>query len=47
MRSVVKPTHTVNIMDDDQPRRVMLSDISVSGGVVNAYEALKLAATYK
>jgi hypothetical protein len=34
-------------MDDDQPRQVLLSDVSVSGGVVNAYEALKLAATYK
>jgi len=47
MRSVVKPTHKVIVMDDDQPRQVLLSDVSVSGGVVNAYEALKLAATYK
>jgi subtilisin family serine protease len=47
LRSVVKPAHTVTVMDDGQPRQVPLSDISVSGGVVNAYEALKLAATYK
>jgi subtilisin family serine protease len=47
LRSVVKPTHTVTIVEAEQPRQVLLSDISVTGGIVNAYEALKLAATYK
>jgi len=47
LRSVVKPTHTVTIIEEGKPRQVQLSDISVTGGVVNTYEALKLAATYK
>jgi cell wall-associated protease len=47
MRSVVKPTHPVTITVDGTPRQVMLSDICVSGGVVNAYLALQLAETYK
>ena len=32
---------------DQEPQMVNLSDISVSGGEVNAYEAVKLAATLK
>lgn len=47
LSSVVKPTHTVTIVENGQPRQVQLSDISVTGGVVNTYEALKLAASYK
>lgn len=47
LRSVVKPTHTVTVVEDGKPRQVQLSEISVTGGVVNTYEALKLAATYK
>jgi cell wall-associated protease len=47
LKSVVKPTHTVTIVEDGKPRQVQLSDICVTGGVVNTYEALKLAATYK
>jgi hypothetical protein len=47
LRSVVKPAHTVTIVEDGQPRQVQLSDICVTGGVVNTYEALKLAASYK
>jgi len=47
MRSVVKPDHSVLISVDGAPRKVLLSDISVSGGVVNAYQALQLAETYK
>jgi subtilisin family serine protease len=46
MRSVVKPTHTVNIQDGKTTKKVLLSDICTSGGVVNAYNALKLAASY-
>ncbi|MGH2647381.1 MAG: hypothetical protein ACRDE8_07430, partial [Ginsengibacter sp.] len=33
--------------EDTEPEMVNLSDISVSGGEVNAYEAVKLAATLK
>ena len=47
MRSVVRPAHSVIITVDGQPRKVLLSDICVSGGVVNAYQALQLAAQYK
>jgi subtilisin family serine protease len=32
---------------DEEPQMVNLSDISISGGEVNAYEAVKLAATLK
>lgn len=44
LRSVVKPAHTVIVSDGKVKRRVWLSDICVSGGVVNAYRALELAA---
>lgn len=47
MRSVVKPDHTVTIAVDGASRQVKLSDICVSGGVVNVYQALQLAETYK
>jgi hypothetical protein len=41
----VAPTYDVNVPGSD--KKVKLSDISKSGGVVNAYEALKLASTLK
>lgn len=47
MRSVVKPNHTVTITVDGTPRQVPMSDLCISGGVVNAYQALLLAQTYK
>jgi hypothetical protein len=47
MRSVVKPGHTVIVKDGNETKKVLLSDICVSGGVVNAYNALKLAEKYK
>ena len=47
MKSVVKPTHPVVIAVDGVSKTVQLSDICVSGGVVNAYQALELAAKYK
>ncbi len=43
--STVAPDYVVNIPASD--KKVKLSEISKSGGVVNAYEALKLAATLK
>jgi subtilisin family serine protease len=46
MRSVVKPGHTVNVQDGKITKKVLLSEICTSGGIVNAYNALKLAATY-
>ena len=44
-KSVVVPNVDVNVPASD--RKVKLSDISRTGGVINAYEALKLAATLK
>jgi subtilisin family serine protease len=47
LRSVLKVDHPVIVRVDGKPAKVMLSDISVSGGVVNAYQALQMAAGYK
>ena len=43
--STVVPAYEVNVPASD--KKAKLSDISKSGGVVNAYEALKLASTLK
>jgi len=43
MRSVVKVNQKVKIKEDGETLRVKLSDICVSGGVVNAYNAIQLA----
>ncbi|SEN78790.1 Subtilase family protein [bacterium A37T11] len=48
LKSVTKVDQKVKIRGDDGNRmKVNLSDISVSGGVVNAYQALKMAAEKK
>lgn len=47
MKSVVKVNHPVNLMINEEPVSKAFSDLCVSGGIVNAYEALKLAAQYK
>jgi len=44
-KSAVAPTFDVNVPGSTE--KVKLSDISKTGGVINAYEALKLAATLK
>jgi len=44
-KSSVVPSFEVNVPNSE--KKVKLSDISKSGGVINAYEALKLAATLK
>ena len=44
-KSTVVPSFEVNVPSSD--KKVKLSDISKSGGVINAYEALKLASTLK
>jgi subtilisin family serine protease len=43
--SVTSPSETVKVPGQD--RQVLLSEISKTGGLVNAYEAVKLAATIK
>lgn len=44
MSSVTKVEQKVKINEDDDNKRVYLNEISISGGVVNAYNALQLAA---
>jgi subtilisin family serine protease len=44
LRSVVKPTHPVWIGSGPHKHLVAMSEVSLSGGVVNAYQALQLAA---
>jgi cell wall-associated protease len=47
LRSVVKVEHPVIIGGEGAQKQVHFSDICVSGGIVNAYQALQLAADYK
>ena len=48
MKSVTKVDKKVKYKNDkDETIRINFSELSVSGGVVNAYNALKLAETYK
>lgn len=47
MKSVVKVSHTVSTKKGEEVVNVPFSDLCITGGVVNAYNALKLAATYK
>lgn len=43
LESVMKPAHKVKIIQDRSKRKVLMSDISVTGGIVNVYNAMKLA----
>lgn len=49
LKSVVKIEHPVAVGagEDGQPKEVKMTDLCRTGGVVNAYNALQLAATYK
>ncbi len=48
MQSVTKVNHKVKYKNErDESVRVLFSEICVSGGIVNAYNALKLADTYQ
>ncbi|MGY4385820.1 subtilisin family serine protease [Pedobacter sp. UYP24] len=47
MKSVTKVTHDVLLPGSTDGKLVPFTDLCVSGGIVNAYDALKLAATYK
>jgi cell wall-associated protease len=44
LRSVLRPTHPVYAGNGDKKHLVTLDQISVTGGIVNAYQALQLAA---
>lgn len=47
LKSVVPVKHNVTMMKGADTVSVPFSDLCVTGGIVNAYNALKLAATYK
>ena len=47
LKSVVKVNQSVQIKTETAVKTVPFSDLCVTGGIVNAYEALKLAAEYK
>jgi subtilisin family serine protease len=47
MRSVDKPNHLVSVQENGLSNSVLFSDVCISGGIVNAYNALKLAEHYK
>jgi len=47
MKSVVKVDHPVTVTVNEEPVSMPFSDPCVTAGIVNAYNALKLAATYK
>lgn len=47
LQSVVKVNHPVTYLKGADKVSVPFSELCVSGGIVNAYEALKLAANYK
>jgi subtilisin family serine protease len=46
LQSVVRPTQQVLVKDNGESLHLPFSGICVSGGIVNAYNALKLAATF-
>ncbi|GAA4799883.1 S8 family peptidase [Olivibacter ginsenosidimutans] len=43
LASVVKPSQKIKIVQDKAKKKVLLSDICITGGLVNAYNALQLA----
>lgn len=47
LKSVVKINHNVTYLKGTEPVSVPFATLCVSGGIVNAYNALKLAAIYK
>lgn len=43
MRSVTRVDHKVKVKENGESKRVNFTDVCISGGIVNAYHALKLA----
>lgn len=46
MKTVTKVDHRVEVKEKKGHHKVDFADLCISGGIVNAYQALKLAATY-
>jgi len=47
LKSVVKVDHKVTLTEGETSKEVAFDELCATGGIVNAYNALKLAATYK
>ncbi|RKR82932.1 subtilase family protein [Mucilaginibacter gracilis] len=47
MKSVVKIGHNVSYIENGRSKSIPFASLCLSGGIVNAYGALQLAATYK
>lgn len=47
LKSVVKVDHNVNLKVGEETKSVPFSDLCVTGGIINAYNALKLASEMK
>jgi subtilisin family serine protease len=47
MKSVVKVGQSVEVKTETDTKTIPFADLCVTGGIVNAYDALKLAAEYK
>ncbi len=46
LKSVTKVNHNITNLNGAEPVSIPFADLCVTGGIVNAYNALKLAATY-
>lgn len=47
LKSAIKVDHTVSLVEGTTSHKVSFDELCATGGIVNAYSALKLAATYK
>lgn len=47
LKSVVRVGHPVNLVTENGIRRVSFNELCVTGGIINAFQALELAATFK
>jgi subtilisin family serine protease len=47
LKSVVKVNTMVNVVVDGNVKKISFSDLSLTGGIINTYNALKLAEGYK
>jgi subtilisin family serine protease len=47
LKSVVKVNTMVNVIVDGNVKKISFSDLSLTGGIINTYNALKLAEGYK
>jgi subtilisin family serine protease len=46
LKSVVKVNTVVNVVVEGEVKKMLFSDLSITGGIINSYNALKLADSY-